>query len=119
GLGKTVDFNIVNNTMRQTIAGGPGATQSSNAINVFLAGLSRATTLLRGTISGNTIGNAAVVDSGSQLGIGIDLFASGAGNLTAQINAFLDTTATTVTPPSQSFIFAGTIRGASAPCPTP
>jgi hypothetical protein len=43
----------------------------------------------------------------------------GAANNTTQINAFLNTTATTVSPPAQSFVFAGTIKAAPSPCPTP
>jgi hypothetical protein len=44
---------------------------------------------------------------------------AGAPNDTTAINAFLDTRAATVTPPSQSFVFAGTIKAAPAACITP
>ena len=39
----------------------------------------------------------------------------GAANNTAQINAFLNTRATTVNPPAQSFVSAGTIAAAPRP----
>ncbi len=219
GLGKTLDFDIHGNTLRQTVGG------KNTSINIFLAGLSNATTLLRGKIQSNTIGTNAVANSGSANGKGIDLFASGAGTLTAlvdsntvrqikqdsafraissghsgqinvtvtnndlqvstttglglfgidltsggtpgdtgtlcahlasnvaavgdptlwginaetvsgtpqlllegysgaanntaQINSFLNTTASTVSPPAQSFVFAGTIKAAPSPCATP
>ncbi len=219
GLGKTLDFDLHGNTLRQTVGG------KNTSINIFLAGLSNASTLLRGKIQSNTIGTNAVANSGSANGKGIDLFASGAGTLTAlvdsntvrqikqdsafraissghsgqinvtvtnndlqvstttglglfgidltsggtpgdtgtlcahlasnvaavgdptlwginaetvsgtpqlllegyggaannttQINAFLNTTTTTVSPPAQSFVFAGTIKAAPSACPTP
>jgi len=80
GLGKTVNFDITGNTMRQTV-GGVG-----NSINLFLAGLSNATTLLQGKIRTNTIGNNAHADSGSSQGQGINLFASGGGTITALVD---------------------------------
>jgi hypothetical protein len=81
GLGKTVNFNITGNNMRQAV-GGVG-----NSINLFLAGLSNGGTLLQGKIQSNTIGKQSVTDSGSSQGKGIDLFASGAGTLTVLVDS--------------------------------
>src|SRR4029077_15631121 len=55
-------------------------------ISIFLAGSSNATTLLRGKLTNNVVGNNAVPKSGSNFGKGIDLFASGAGTLTASVS---------------------------------
>ena len=78
----THTFSLLTNTMNQ--ANGTPANAGS-AINIFLAGLSSGTSVLSGTISGNTIGNAADTDSGGD-GDGINLFASGAGALTARVD---------------------------------
>jgi hypothetical protein len=80
GLGKTLTFDVNHNVLRQTTVG------TGTAINIFLGGLSNATTLLQGKVSFNTIGNAGLSKSGSNFGKGIDLFASGAGTLTAKVD---------------------------------
>lgn len=82
GAGMPHTFNISGNTINQ--AGGVPANQG-NAINVFLGGLSTVTTTLSGFINENQVGNAATADSGSIAGQGINLFASGAGTLTASV----------------------------------
>ncbi len=132
GTGKTVSFDFTGNTMRQSAS----AAASSNSINVFLAGLSSATTVLKGTIANNVIGNAGATDSGSTGGDGINLFASGAGTLTAnvtgntvrgikvgnafsatssshtgQINITLRTNDFRITPSSSGFALAGVLLG--------
>ena len=81
GLGKTVTFDINGNTLRQTVGG------RNTAISVFLAGSSNATTLLQGKVRSNIVGNNAVPKSGSNFGKGVDLFASGAGTLTATVDS--------------------------------
>ncbi|MCP4306836.1 MAG: hypothetical protein GY788_18560 [bacterium] len=58
---------------------------NGHALNIALGGTSAPGSVLSGTISGNTIGNGAINDSGSLTGNGIDLFASGAGTLTANL----------------------------------
>lgn len=79
GLGKTVDFNVTNNSLRQTIGG------LSNSIAITLGVVSNNTTQLRGKIQNNVIGNAAVSGSGSNQGSGIVLTAGGGGSLTALV----------------------------------
>jgi methionine-rich copper-binding protein CopC len=79
GLGKAVTFNIAGNTVNQTTGG------LSNAISVALGVTSNATTTLVGKIQNNTIGNAAVADSGSNQGSGIVLTAIGAGTMTTAV----------------------------------
>ncbi|MEA2002923.1 MAG: tandem-95 repeat protein [Actinomycetota bacterium] len=81
--GTTHSFNIANNTIRNQLG---TVAHTSNAVNVFLGGLSGPGSVLSGTISGNTVGNAAIADSGSLFGQGIELFASGAGTLTANVS---------------------------------
>jgi methionine-rich copper-binding protein CopC len=81
GLGKTLTFDINGNFVNQTVGG------RNTAINLFLAGSSNATTLFQGKVRNNTVGNNAVAGSGSSLGKGIDLFASGAGTLTARVDS--------------------------------
>jgi hypothetical protein len=78
----THSFTLTGNTINQ--AGGTPSNEG-NAINVFLAGLSAASSQLSGTIGSNVIGSAGVTDSGSLAGDGINLFASGAGTLTALV----------------------------------
>ncbi len=80
--GTTHSFNVANNTIRDQLG---VVAHTSHAVNVFLGGLSGPSSVLSGTISGNTIGNAAIADSGSLFGQGIELFASGAGTLTANV----------------------------------
>jgi hypothetical protein len=79
GLGKTVSFNIANNTLRQAVGG------LSNSIAVTLGGTSNATTLLQGKVQNNTIGVAGIDHSGSAQGSGIVLTVGGAGTLTASV----------------------------------
>jgi hypothetical protein len=79
GVDRRFSFAISGNRIRQR-TGGRGT-----AVSVFLGGASTAGTLLVGTVSGNAIGNAAIAASGSAQGNGIDLFASGAGTLTAAV----------------------------------
>jgi VCBS repeat-containing protein len=81
GLGKTLTFDVNGNTLNQTVGG------RNTTISIFLAGSSNATTLLQGKVRNNTIGNNAVAKSGSNFGKGIDLFASGAGTLTALVDS--------------------------------
>ncbi len=80
--GATHSFNIADNQIN-TVVGIPA--NFGNAINVYLAGLSPAGSVLQGHITGNTIGSPAIPDSGSENGNGIDLYASGAGTLTARV----------------------------------
>ncbi|HEY0510734.1 MAG TPA: IPTL-CTERM sorting domain-containing protein [Thermoanaerobaculia bacterium] len=81
GLGKTLTFDVNGNTLNQTVGG------RNTAISIFLAGSSNATTLLQGKVRNNTVGTNAVPKSGSNFGKGIDLFASGAGTLTALVDS--------------------------------
>jgi hypothetical protein len=81
--GTTHAFDITGNTMRNELG---TVAHTGTAINVFLGGVSGPGSVLSGTISGNTIGNAAIADSGSLFGRGIELFASGAGTLTANVS---------------------------------
>ncbi|HVT19110.1 MAG TPA: Ig-like domain-containing protein [Thermoanaerobaculia bacterium] len=80
GAGKTVSFNISNNTMRQSVGG------ISGSIGVSTGTSSTATTLLQGKILNNTIGKSSVAGSGSMQGSGIGVGAFGAGTLTATID---------------------------------
>jgi VCBS repeat-containing protein len=80
GQGTTLNFEVSGNTTRQ----GARAT-SSNSINIFLAGLSTATSLMSGTVKNNIVGNAGVANSGSGLGAGIALDCTGAGTMTATV----------------------------------
>jgi hypothetical protein len=76
-----------------------------------------------------TGGNVAFIGSTSVWGIGAEVLASasvinlqgyaGAANNAAQLQSFLDTTATTVSPGSVVTIVAGTIKSAPSSCPTP
>jgi hypothetical protein len=77
GLGKTVTFNIHDNTLRQTTGG------LSNSIAVGLGSLSNSTTALVGKIQNNVIGTDSVVGSGSSGGNGVVLTPLGAGTITA------------------------------------
>ena len=113
-----------------TVTGNDFSTSTTSGLGLFgidlTAGADPADT---GTLCAHLFNNAAAIGDPTLWGIQAQTVSGtpvlelegygGPANNTAQINAFLDTTATTVTPPSQSFIFAGTIRGASAPCPTP
>jgi uncharacterized protein YodC (DUF2158 family) len=81
GLSKTVTFNIHDNSMRQTVGG------KNTSISATLGGVSNASTLFRGHVTSNIVGNQGVTDSGSALGQGITLTASGAGTLTATVDS--------------------------------
>jgi hypothetical protein len=80
--GTTHTFNLVDNTIRNQLG---TVAHNGNAVNVFLGGTSTGASVLSGTISGNTIGNGGIADSGSLFGNGIDLFASGDGTLTSNV----------------------------------
>jgi Big-like domain-containing protein len=81
GGNSALTFDISGNTERTT-AGNPLATV---AVNVFLAGLSGASSQMTGTIKNNTIGAVGVTSSGSHVGDGIDINATGAGTITATV----------------------------------
>jgi hypothetical protein len=81
GAGKTVSFNIANNSLRQTVGG------ISSSISVTLGTSSTGTTVLQGKILNNLVGNSSVVHSGSMQGSGITLTAGGAGTLTATVDS--------------------------------
>jgi uncharacterized repeat protein (TIGR01451 family) len=85
GQSKTVTFSVTNNLARQATS--PAPTDSSVSLNTFLAVLGTPSTLLRGTISGNSVGTDAIADSGSFLGQGISLTATGPGTITATVSA--------------------------------
>jgi hypothetical protein len=82
-----------------------------------------------GTLCAHLASNVAAVGDPTLWGINAETVSGtpqlllegygGAANNTAQINAFLNTTASTVSPPAQSFVFAGTIKAAPSPCATP
>ncbi|HYH44298.1 MAG TPA: hypothetical protein VEG34_01325, partial [Thermoanaerobaculia bacterium] len=59
---------------------------ASSAMTLNLGTSSTASAELKGTVSGNTIGNAAVLDSGSGTGDGINVAQNGAGTLTALVS---------------------------------
>jgi uncharacterized repeat protein (TIGR01451 family) len=80
GQGTTLNFEVSGNTTRQ----GVRAT-TSNSINIFLAGLSTATSQMIGTVKNNIVGNAGQANSGSGLGAGIALDCTGAGTMTATV----------------------------------
>ena len=74
-----VRFDVSSNTINQT------AFASGHGINIVLGGVSAAGAVLQGTVSNNAVGNAAVADSGSDQGNGINVDARGAGTLTALV----------------------------------
>ncbi|HSS20394.1 MAG TPA: hypothetical protein VLL54_09995 [Pyrinomonadaceae bacterium] len=78
--GTTLTFEVSGNTMRQT-----AKAASSTSTNIFLGGLSTATSVMIGTVKNNVIGAAGVANSGSDLGAGIGVNATGAGTLTATV----------------------------------
>src|SRR6185369_14173125 len=80
GAGTTLNFEVSGNTTRQGIR-----TTTSNSINIFLAGLSTATSQMIGTVKNNIIGNAGQANSGSGLGAGIALDRPGAGTMPATV----------------------------------
>jgi methionine-rich copper-binding protein CopC len=80
GTGKTVSFNISNNSLRQAVGG------LSASISVTVGTSSTGTTVLQGKILNNLVGNSSVVHSGSMQGSGIALTAGGAGTLTATVD---------------------------------
>ncbi len=73
-------YNVSNNNLTGSV---------SSAILVSLASGSSAGAQLKGTVSGNTIGNPAVADSGSAQGDGITVLSSGAGTSTVSITSNL------------------------------
>ncbi|PTA68477.1 beta strand repeat-containing protein [Deinococcus arcticus] len=81
GAGRTVTYSVLNNTTRQQFRAG-----SSNSINIYQGGTSTASTIMRGTVQGNQVGNAAIANSGSDLGRGIFIEAAGAGTSTALVS---------------------------------
>jgi len=80
GTGTTLNYEVSGNTMRQTFKA-----NSSVSVNIFLGGLSTATSVMSGTVKNNVIGNVLVPNSGSDLGAGIQINPSGAGTLTASV----------------------------------
>jgi hypothetical protein len=80
GAGTTLNYEVSGNTMRQTFKA-----NSSVSVNIFLGGLSTATSVMSGTVKNNVIGNTLVPNSGSDLGAGIQINPSGAGTLTASV----------------------------------
>jgi hypothetical protein len=82
GLGKTVTLDLSGNVTKQTLVTG-----SSTSLGALTGGVSNATTLLRGTMSNNVVGNPAVADSGSDLGPGMAVEARGAGTVTLGVSA--------------------------------
>jgi len=80
-VAKTLSFDISGNTERQLT----GNSSSIAAINIFLAGNSNSGSQMVGKIENNTIGNLAVPGSGSHMGQGITMNATGAGTITATV----------------------------------
>lgn len=80
GAGTTLNFDVSNNTMRQGFRA-----NDSTSINIFLGGLSTATTQLVGSVKNNIVGIAATANSGSDLGAGIAIDATGAGTVSATV----------------------------------
>jgi hypothetical protein len=80
GGNATLNFDVSGNTMRQLLS-----PNSSVSVNLFLGGLSGAASLMSGTVKNNVIGNAGVTNSGSVVGDGIDMNATGAGTITATV----------------------------------
>ncbi len=70
-------FDLLNNDIQGAV---------TSAIDVTLGAASTAAGLLAGTIAGNTIGTAAVPNSGSAAGDGITVTQNGAGTLTTLIS---------------------------------
>jgi hypothetical protein len=83
GDGKTLRFNIEDNQIRSTSTAVPRI--SSDAIVIDMAAEGDAATRLEGYITGNTIGNAAVDNSGSVVGNGIFMSAYGGGTMTVAV----------------------------------
>ncbi|MGE5715335.1 MAG: beta strand repeat-containing protein [Acidobacteriota bacterium] len=104
GGNSTLTFDVSGNTTRQ-LTGNPA---SAVAFNFFLAGNSGASSLMTGRIVNNTIGNPAVVGSGSHVGDGIDVNATGGGTLTATV------TGNTVRQIQQGEVFFGEANSGSA-----
>lgn len=100
GIGTTLTYEVSGNTMRQTFKA-----SSSTSTNIFLGGLSTATSLMTGTVKNNVIGNAGVANSGSDLGAGIAINATGAGTVIASVTG---NTVTEVRGTSSS-VFVGAI----------
>ena len=80
GAGTTLNFEVSGNTTRQGFRA-----NDSTSINIFLAGLSTATSQMVGTVKNNIIGIAGTANSGSDLGAGIALDCTGAGTMTASV----------------------------------
>ena len=80
GQGTTLNFEVSGNTTRQGFRA-----NDSTSINIFLAGLSTATSQMIGTVKNNTVGIAGTANSGSDLGNGIALDCTGAGTMTATV----------------------------------
>lgn len=91
GSTAVLNFEVSNNKTRQTLR-----TNSSNSININMGGNARSGASMIGTVKNNVIGNAAVANSGSDLGAGIAVDAKGAatttisvtGNTVNQVKAF-------------------------------
>ncbi len=81
GLSKTVAMNFSGNTTKQTLV--PG---SSTSIGAITGGVSNALTLVNATLASNFVGNAAVPDSGSDLGVGLGTEARGAGTINVRMH---------------------------------
>jgi Putative Ig domain len=102
--GEMLNFSVTGNTERQ-LTGNPAST---NAITVFLSGGSNSGSQMVGKIENNTIGNLAVSGSGSHVGQGISVNATGAGTITATV------TGNTVHQIHQNSVFFGDANSGSA-----
>ncbi len=80
GKGTTVTFDIESNTTRQTKVAGSAA-----SISIDLGAQGNASTLLQGKILNNTVGNAAIPNSASDIGAGIAFQTDGLGTLTTLV----------------------------------
>lgn len=79
GVDQTLAFSLEGNDIRPQIGG------SGTAVSLYLGGASGPSSRLVGTIRSNSIGSESRAASGSQVGWGIDLTASGAGTLIALV----------------------------------
>jgi hypothetical protein len=77
GLSKTLDYVVSNNITRQTFLA-----NSSTSLGATLGANSNGATQLRGKFIGNTVGNAGVTNSGSDVSFGMAIDSRGAGTHT-------------------------------------
>ena len=80
GASATLNFEVSGNTTRQGFRA-----NDSSSINIFLGGLSTSGTLMSGTVKNNIVGTTGVANSGSDLGAGIGIDCSGAGQMIASV----------------------------------